>query len=339
LKILVTGGLGYIGSHVTVLLLESGAEVVSIDNIDNSHIEVLEGIKAITGKKPAFELLDLKDKGKTQDLFKKHTDIDGVIHFAAHKAVGESVENPLKYYKNNIGGLLNLLESLCELSIPLIFSSSCTVYGQSSKLPIEENTPLKPPSSPYGYTKQIGEQIIEDSCKAHLGFRAILLRYFNPIGAHPSAKIGEYPKGTPQNLVPFLTQTAIGKRPLLKVFGSNYNTPDGTCIRDYIHIMDLAQAHIDSINYLISYSQKLTCEIFNVGTGQGVSVLKVIKAFENTTSESVPYKFSDPRKGDTVAAYADVKKINNQIGWKAKFSLKEALQSAWNWEKELDKKS
>ena len=338
MKILVTGGLGYIGSHVTVLLLESGVEVISIDNLDNSHIEVLEGIKAIVGKKPVFELLDLKDKDKTQDLFKKHQNIDGVIHFAAYKAVGESTEDPLKYYKNNIGGLLNLLESLCELNIPLIFSSSCTVYGQASKLPIEENTPLKSPSSPYGYTKQVGEQIIKDSCEAHLGFKAVLLRYFNPIGAHASAKIGEYPKGIPQNLVPFLTQTAIGKRRLLKVFGSNYNTPDGTCIRDYIHVMDLAQAHIDSIYYLISSSKKLTCEIFNVGTGKGVSVLEVIKAFENTTRKSVPYKFSDPRKGDSVAAYADVNKINNQIGWKAKFSLEEALQSAWNWEKELDKK-
>tara|TARA_A100001011_G_scaffold195540_1_gene203880 strand:+ start:380 stop:1399 length:1020 start_codon:yes stop_codon:yes gene_type:complete len=339
LKILVTGGLGYIGSHVTVLLLESGVEVISIDNLDNSRIEVLEGIRAITGKKPVFELLDLKDKDKTIDLFKKYTDIDGVIHFAAHKAVGESLESPLKYYENNIGGLINLLELLCELSIPLIFSSSCTVYGQASKLPIEENTPLKPPSSPYGYTKQIGEQIIEDCCEAHLGFKAILLRYFNPIGAHPSAKIGEYPKGIPQNLVPFLTQTAIGKRPILKVFGSNYNTPDGTCIRDYIHVMDLAQAHIDSIYYLISCDKKLTCEIFNVGTGHGVSVLEVINAFEKITSKSVSYRFSDPRKGDSVAAFADVNKINNQMGWKAKFSLEDALQSAWNWEKEIDRKS
>ena len=281
MKILVTGGLGYIGSHVTVLLLESGVEVLSIDNLENSNIEVLDRIKEITGKTPVFELLDLKDKDRTQDLFKKHTDIDGVIHFAAYKAVGESILKPIEYYKNNIGGLLNLLESLSQFNIPLIFSSSCTVYGQALKLPIDENAPVQPATSPYGSTKQIGEQIIKDCCQVNKDFKSIILRYFNPVGAHPTSKIGEYPKGIPQNLVPFLTQAVIGKRLILEVFGKDYNTPDGTCIRDYIHVMDLAQAHIESIYYLISSNQNFSYETFNVGTGKGSSVLEVIKAFED----------------------------------------------------------
>ena len=339
MKILVTGGLGYIGSHVTVLLLESGVEVLSIDNLENSNIEVLDRIKEITGKTPVFELLDLKDKDRTQDLFKKHTDIDGVIHFAAYKDVGESILKPIEYYKNNIGGLLNLLEPLSQFNIPLIFSSSCTVYGQALKLPIDENSPVQPATSPYGSTKQIGEQIIKDCCQVNKDFKSIILRYFNPVGAHPTSKIGEYPKGIPQNLVPFLTQAVIGKRLTLEVFGNDYNTPDGTCIRDYIHVMDLAQAHIESIYYLISSNQNFSCETFNVGTGKGSSVLEVIKAFEKTTGESVPYKFSKPRTGDTTSAYADVRKIQNKMGWKAKYSLEAALQSAWNWEKEIDKNS
>ena len=339
MKILVTGGLGYIGSHVTVLLLESGVEVLSIDNLENSNIEVLDRIKEITGKTPVFELLDLKDKDRTQDLFKKHTDIDGVIHFAAYKAVGESILKPIEYYKNNIGGLLNLLEPLSKFNIPLIFSSSCTVYGQALKLPIDENAPVQTATSPYGSTKQIGEQIIKDCCQVNKDFKSIILRYFNPVGAHPTSKIGEYPKGIPQNLVPFLTQAVIGKRLTLEVFGKDYNTPDGTCIRDYIHVMDLAQAHIESIYYLISSNQNFSYETFNVGTGKGSSVLEVIKAFEKTTGESVPYKFSKPRTGDTTSAYADVRKIQNKMGWKAKYSLEAALQSAWNWEKEIDKNS
>ena len=337
MKILVTGGLGYIGSHVTVLLLQKGVEVISVDNLDNSRIEVLKGIKEITNKEPFFENVDLRDKNQIQELFNKHVDIDGVIHFAAYKSVGESVDHPLVYYQNNVGGLLNLIKSLCELNIPLIFSSSCTVYGQALKLPIDENSPIQPPRSPYGYTKQVGEQIIKDCCLAHSDFKAILLRYFNPVGAHPSAKIGEYPKGIPQNLVPFLTQTVIGKRSTLKIFGKYYDTPDGTCIRDYIHVMDLAQAHIQSIYYLISSKHKFSHETFNVGTGRGFSVLEVIKAFEKTTGESVPFKYTNPRVGDTISAYADVKKIETKMGWKSKFSLEEALQSAWNWEKEINK--
>ena len=335
MKILVTGGLGYIGSHVTVLLLESGVEVISIDNLDNSHIEVLEGIKAIVGKKPVFELLDLKDKDKTQDLFKKHQNIDGVIHFAAYKAVGESTEDPLKYYKNNIGGLLNLLESLCELNIPLIFSSSCTVYGQASKLPIEENTPLKSPSSPYGYTKQVGEQIIKDSCEAHLGFKAVLLRYFNPVGAHESALIGELPKGIPDNLVPYITQTAAGIREGLSVFGKDYNTHDGTAIRDYIHVEDLAKAHLKAFNFLNDSEDKNIYEFFNVGTGIGYSVLDVINSFENVNNLKLNYSFKDRRDGDIEKIYSDVIKSKKVLKWESERSLDDMMSSAWKWQKNL----
>jgi UDP-glucose 4-epimerase len=323
-----------------VRLQEEGFDVVIIDNLSNSDIKVLDGIVAITGITPAFEQLDLREKSAVSNFFNTYDDIGGVIHFAASKAVGESVENPLLYYENNIGTLVYLLQELQKKEqASFIFSSSCTVYGQADQMPITEMAAIKKAESPYGNTKQIGEEIIQDTCRVCPNIKATALRYFNPIGAHQSALIGELPIGVPQNLVPYITQEATGQRAQLSVFGDDYPTPDGTCIRDYIHVMDLAQAHIDSIYYLISSSQKLTCEIFNVGTGQGVSVLEVIKEFENTTSKSVPYKLSDPRKGDTVAAYADVKKINNQLGWKPKFSLKEALQSALNWEKELDKKS
>lgn len=337
MKILVTGGLGYIGSHVSVLLLEKGVDVIILDNLDNARIEVLDRIEAITGKRPIFEQVDLKDQYLVKALFATYPDLDGCIHFAAHKAVGESLEQPLRYYENNIGGLIHILKPLTRQGIPLIFSSSCTVYGQAQELPITEETPLKPSSSPYGFTKQMGEQIIQDSCIANPNFRAILLRYFNPVGAHPTAQIGEYPQGIPQNLVPFLTQTVIGKRPILKVFGSDYDTPDGTCIRDYIHVMDLAQAHIESLNHLISSSQSPSCEIFNVGTGTGASVLELIQAFEDATGEMVPYTLSAPRAGDTVVAFADVTKIERKLGWKAQYTLHEALKSAWDWEKQIDK--
>ena len=280
MKILVTGGLGYIGSHVTVLLLEQGHEVICVDNLENSSIQVLEGIEAITGKKPHFEALNVCDESQMEHLFFEHSNLNGIIHFAAHKAVGESVSEPLKYYKNNIGGLINVLKHSTKNSIPFIFSSSCTVYGQADILPIDENAPLKKAYSPYGNTKQIGEQIIQDCCLANENFKAILLRYFNPIGAHSSAKIGEYPQGVPQNLIPFLTQTVIGKHPILKVFGAEYDTLDGTCIRDYIHVMDLAEAHVESLNYLMSSENKASCEVYNVGTGEGISVLQLIKAFE-----------------------------------------------------------
>ena len=336
MKILVTGGLGYIGSHVTVLLLEKGHEVICVDNLENSSIQVLEGIEAITGKKPHFEALDVCDESQMEHLFFEHSNLNGIIHFAAHKAVGESVSEPLKYYKNNIGGLFNVLKHSTKNSIPFIFSSSCTVYGQADILPIDENAPLKKAYSPYGNTKQIGEQIIQDCCLANENFKAILLRYFNPIGAHSSAKIGEYPQGVPQNLIPFLTQTVIGKHPILKVFGAEYDTLDGTCIRDYIHVMDLAEAHVESLNYLISSENKASCEVYNVGTGEGISVLQLIKAFESVTGKKVPYQIVEPRQGDTISAYADTSKIMNTLGWNPKYSLEQALLSSWNWEKKLN---
>ena len=336
MKILVTGGLGYIGSHVTVLLLEKGHEVICVDNLENSSIQVLEGIEAITGKKPHFEALDVCDESQMEHLFFEHSNLNGIIHFAAYKAVGESVSEPLKYYKNNIGGLFNVLKHSTKNSIPFIFSSSCTVYGQADILPIDENAPLKKAYSPYGNTKQIGEQIIQDCCLANENFKAILLRYFNPIGAHSSAKIGEYPQGVPQNLIPFLTQTVIGKHPILKVFGAEYDTLDGTCIRDYIHVMDLAEAHVESLNYLLSSENKASCEVYNVGTGKGISVLQLIKAFESVTGKKVPYQIVEPRQGDTISAYADTSKIMNTLGWKPKYSLEQALLSSWNWEKKLN---
>ena len=336
MKILVTGGLGYIGSHVTVLLLEKGHEVICVDNLENSSIQVLEGIEAITGKKPHFEALNVCDESQMEHLFFEHSNLNGIIHFAAHKAVGESVSEPLKYYKNNIGGLINVLKHSTKNSIPFIFSSSCTVYGQADILPIDENAPLKKAYSPYGNTKQIGEQIIQDCCLANENFKAILLRYFNPIGAHSSAKIGEYPQGVPQNLIPFLTQTVIGKHPILKVFGAEYDTLDGTCIRDYIHVMDLAEAHVESLNYLMSSENKASCEVYNVGTGEGISVLQLIKAFESVTGKKVPYQIVEPRQGDTISAYADTSKIMNTLGWNPKYSLEQALLSSWNWEKKLN---
>lgn len=328
--------MGYIGSHVTVLLLEQGHEVICVDNLENSSIQVLEGIEAITGKKPHFEALNVCDESQMEHLFFEHSNLNGIIHFAAHKAVGESVSEPLKYYKNNIGGLINVLKHSTKNSIPFIFSSSCTVYGQADILPIDENAPLKKAYSPYGNTKQIGEQIIQDCCLANENFKAILLRYFNPIGAHSSAKIGEYPQGVPQNLIPFLTQTVIGKHPILKVFGAEYDTLDGTCIRDYIHVMDLAEAHVESLNYLISSENKASCEVYNVGTGEGISVLQLIKAFESVTGKKVPYQIVEPRQGDTISAYADTSKIMNTLGWNPKYSLEQALLSSWNWEKKLN---
>jgi len=336
MKILVTGGLGYIGSHLIVLLIEKGHEVICVDNLENSSILVLEGIEAITGKKPHFEALDVCDESQMDRLFFEHSNLQGIIHFAAHKAVGESVLEPLKYYKNNIGGLFNVLKYSTKNSIPFIFSSSCTVYGQADILPIDENAPLKKAYSPYGNTKQIGEQIIQDCSLANENFNAILLRYFNPIGAHSSAKIGEYPQGIPQNLIPFLTQTVIGKHPILKVFGAEYDTLDGTCIRDYIHVIDLAEAHIESLNYLISSKNKASCEVYNVGTGKGISVLQLIKVFESVTGEKVPFEIVESRQGDTVSAYADTSKIMNTLGWKPKYTLEQALLSSWNWEKKLN---
>ncbi len=333
MKILVTGGLGFIGSHVVVELQQEGFEVVIIDNLSNSSEDVLQGITAVTGKQPIFEKLDLREKPTVVDFFKKHQDIIGVIHFAASKAVGESVELPLLYYENNLSTLIYILQELQKKNNShFIFSSSCTVYGQADSMPITESAPIKPAESPYGNTKQIGEEIILDTCKVSSNINAIALRYFNPIGAHESAKIGELPIGTPQNLVPFITQTGIGKREQLSVFGDDYPTEDGTCIRDYIHVVDLAKAHVAALKRLIEAKNKSNFEVFNVGTGKGSSVLEVIKAFEKVSGQKLNYRIVGRRSGDIISAYADTTKANTVLGWKAESSLEEALASAWKWE-------
>jgi UDP-glucose 4-epimerase len=338
-KILVTGGLGFIGSHTVVELQNEGFEVVIIDDLSNSSIDVLGGITSITGISPIFEQLDLKEKSKVQTFFKAHQDIEGVIHFAASKAVGESVEKPLLYYENNINTIIYVLQELQKLETAnFIFSSSCTVYGQADKLPITENAPIKKAESPYGNTKQIGEEIIEDTCKVNQNINAISLRYFNPIGAHESAKIGELPIGVPQNLVPFITQTAIGIREQLSVFGDDYPTPDGTCIRDYIHVVDLAKAHVVALKRLIENSNISNHETFNVGTGKGSSVLEVIKSFEKVTGQKLNYKIANRRVGDIISAYANTTKANNELGWKAKLTLDDAMLSAWKWEQVIRSK-
>ncbi len=337
MKILVTGGLGFIGSHTVVSLLEEGFEVIIIDNLSNSSISVLQGITSITDKSPKFYKLDLRDKYEVSDFFDENPDIAGIIHFAASKAVGESVEKPLLYYENNLNTLVHLLQEMRRRNIEnFIFSSSCTVYGQADNLPITEKAPKKPAESPYGNTKQIGEEIIQDFIKSETAFKAICLRYFNPIGAHPSAKIGELPIGVPQNLVPYITQTAAGKREELSVFGNDYNTEDGTCIRDYIHVVDLANAHVIALQRLIENKNKTAYEIFNLGTGKGNSVLEVIQTFEKATNQKLPYKIVGRREGDVVAAYADTVKANTELQWKAKYTLEEALASAWKWQQKQD---
>ena len=339
MKILVTGGLGFIGSHTVVELQNEGYEVVIIDNCSNSSEEVLVGIENITGKKPIFEKMDLRDRKKVSEFFKKYPDVSGVIHFAASKAVGESVQIPLTYYENNIGTLVYLLQELQEKKdASFIFSSSCTVYGQADELPITENAPVKTAESPYGNTKQIGEEIIKDTCKVTPQLKAIALRYFNPIGAHKSTEIGELPLGVPQNLVPFITQTAMGLREKLSVFGDDYNTPDGTCIRDYIHVVDLAKAHVIALTRLLKNKNKENYEVFNLGTGKGSSVLEVIKSFEKVSGQSLNYTIVDRREGDITAAYADTNLANNELGWKAALSLDEAMKSAWEWEQKVRSK-
>lgn len=334
-KILVTGGLGFIGSHTVVELQNEGFEVVIIDNLSNAEEKVLHGIEAITGQKPIFENLDLREKEAVKAFFEKYNDIAGVIHFAASKAVGESIENPLLYYENNISALVYILQELqLKTETSFIFSSSCTVYGQAEKMPITENASVQPATSPYGNTKQIGEEIIQDVAKIS-SIKAILLRYFNPIGAHPSAEIGELPIGVPQNLVPFITQTGIGMRKELSVFGSDYPTPDGTCIRDYIHVVDLAKAHVVALKRLIDKKNETAVEVFNVGTGKGSSVLEVIRSFERVSGQKLPYKLVGRREGDIIEAYADTQKANSVLGWKAQSTLDEAIESAWKWEKKI----
>ena len=335
MKVLVTGGLGFIGSHTVVELQNKGFEVVIIDNLSNSSEDVLKGIIAITGKEPIFEKLDLREKQSVQGFFKKYNDITGVIHFAASKAVGESVTNPLLYYENNIASLVYLLQELEQKpEAHFIFSSSCTVYGQADIMPIDENAPIKPAMSPYGNTKQIGEEIITDVAKVS-NINAILLRYFNPIGAHPSAEIGELPIGVPQNLVPFITQTGMGLRKQLMVYGNDYPTPDGTCIRDYIHVVDLAKAHVVSLQRLLEKKNANKIEVFNLGTGVGSSVLEVISSFEKVSGKPFPYKIVDRREGDVTQAYASTDKANSILGWKTESSLDEAMESAWKWEQKV----
>lgn len=332
IKILVTGGLGFIGSHTVVALQERGFEVVIIDNLSNTHIEVLDQITAITGIKPNYQNIDMRDAGAVNAFFKANQDLAGVIHFAAFKAVGESVAKPLAYYENNLNALVILLQAMEKNGIVnLIFSSSCTVYGQADELPITEKAPVKPAESPYGYSKQVGELMIKDACKAS-DLKAIALRYFNPIGAHESVKIGELPLGVPQNLIPFITQTAAGIRKELQVFGDDYPTEDGTAIRDYIHVVDLAIAHIVALKRLIDQKQEAPYEFFNVGTGKGSSVMEIIKTFEEVSGQKLPYKIVGRRAGDVIAAYADTTIANDKLGWKATRSLATALKSAWQWQ-------
>lgn len=338
MKILVTGGTGFIGSHTVVELQNAGYEVVIIDNLSKSHHWIVDSIAEITGIKPGFCQLDLEDKDVTNQFFSDHQDIEGVIHFAAYKAVGESVEEPLLYYHNNLVSLINLLGSMIQYQIDhLVFSSSCTVYGQPDTLPVSENSPIKKAFAPYGNTKQISEEIINETFNKK-GLNAISLRYFNPIGAHDSAKIGELPIGVPDNLIPFVTQTAIGKREQLKVFGDDYNTPDGSAIRDYIHVVDLAKAHVIAIKRLLENKNKSNYEVFNLGTGKGYSVLEVIKAFEKSTGEKLNYKIVGRRPGDVEKVWADTTYANEELGWKAEKGLEEMVKSAWEWEKNLKNK-
>jgi UDP-glucose 4-epimerase len=338
-KVLVTGGLGFIGSHTVVELYNAGFEPIIIDNLSNSSITVLDGINNIINKNPIFERIDLREKVLVQDFFKNHNDIVGVIHFAASKAVGESVQNPLLYYENNINTIVYVLQELIQLPHNnFIFSSSCTVYGQAEKMPITEDASVQPAMSPYGNTKQIGEEIIHDVAKT-TNLNSILLRYFNPIGAHESAHIGELPNGVPQNLVPFITQTAIGLREQLSVYGNDYPTPDGTCIRDYIHVVDLAKAHVIALQRLLNKENSEQVETFNLGTGTGSSVLQVIHAFEKVAEKKLNYKIIERRAGDVVSAYANTQKANNILGWKAETSLEESLASAWKWEQKIRSKA
>ena len=335
MQIVVTGGLGFIGSHTVVELQNVGYEVIVIDNLSNSSIDVLDGIERITGKQPIFEQIDLRDKAAVQAFFAKYTEVTGVIHFAASKAVGESVQNPLLYYENNIASLVYLLQELQKKpEAHFIFSSSCTVYGQAEKMPITENAPIQVAMSPYGNTKQIGEEIITDVAKV-TNINSILLRYFNPIGAHPSAEIGELPLGVPQNLVPFITQTAIGLREKLSVFGDDYPTPDGTAVRDYIHVVDLAKAHVIALERLLEKKNTDRVETFNLGTGTGSSVLEVIQSFERVSGQKLPYKIVPRREGDVTEAYANTHKANTVLGWKAESTLDEAMASAWKWEQKI----
>lgn len=331
--ILVTGGTGFIGSHTVVELQQSGHEVLIIDDLSNSRIEVLDAITEITGIRPHFEQVDITDRKALEGVFIKYQNrIGGIIHFAAKKAVGESVEKPLLYYHVNVGGTVNLLECMAAHDVRnIVFSSSCTVYGQPDVIPVDESAPRKPAESPYGNTKSICEDVLRDA-SASSSLRVVALRYFNPIGAHSSALIGELPLGTPNNLVPYITQTGIGKREQLTVHGNDYPTPDGTCIRDYIHVVDLAKAHLSALNRLMDRKQKVAYEVFNIGTGQGSTVMEVIKAFEKVSGQKLNYRIGPRRAGDVTQVYADTSLSNSELGWKARLGLEDALRSAWAWE-------
>ncbi len=328
-KILVTGGTGYIGSHTVVELHNAGYEVIIVDDLSNSNIKVLDQLNQITGKRHEFVELDLQDVNAVDSFAKNSQDISGIIHFAASKAVGESVEKPLKYYKNNFFGLINLLVAYPTTNF--VFSSSCTVYGQPDSLPVTENSPVKKAESPYGNTKQVAEEILAETAKATAGLNIIALRYFNPVGAHNTALIGELPNGVPQNLVPFITQSAIGKRGPIQVFGDDYNTPDGSAIRDYIHVVDLAKAHVAAIKHLEA-GKVNGFDVFNIGTGKGSSVLEIIKAFETSTGEQLNYKIAPRRAGDIEQIYGNVTKAKDVLGWQTELDLNEMMRSAWNWE-------
>ena len=334
-KILVTGGMGYIGSHTVVELMQTGFEVYIVDNLSNSNISVLKGIEKITGKKPHFENIDCTDYVAMDKFLSKHNGIQVIIHFAALKAVGDSVQRPLPYYRNNVVSMLNLLELMPIHKIPnFVFSSSCTVYGQPDKMPVTEETPRKKATSPYGNTKQICEDIIIDTIHANPELKSILLRYFNPIGAHPTAHIGEEPHGIPDNLVPFIVQTAAGIRKKLKVFGNDYKTPDGSCIRDYINVVDLARAHVSAVQRLLDNKVEET-EVFNLGTGAGMSVLELVKKFEEVTNVKVPHEIVGRREGDIEAIWANPKKANKILKWKTEISIEDTLVSAWKWQQHV----
>jgi UDP-glucose 4-epimerase len=335
-KILVTGGTGYIGSHTVVELQQAGYEVIIVDNLSNSNADVIEGIVRITGQRPVFEKLDCTDMPAMQALFDRHRGMDGIIHFAASKAVGESVKKPLKYYRNNIVSLINLLELMPKFDVKgIVFSSSCTVYGEPDSNPIDESAPIKPATSPYGNTKQINEEIIQDFIHSGAPIKSVILRYFNPIGAHPTAEIGELPLGVPQNLVPFITQTGIGIREELSVFGNDYNTPDGTCIRDFINVVDLAKAHVIAIERMLEHKSDENVEIFNLGTGRGLSVLELIHVFEKVTGKPLNYKIVGRREGDIEQIWANPERANKILGWKAETNIEDTMASAWKWQLRL----
>ena len=335
-KILVTGGTGYIGSHTTVELQSAGYEVVIIDNLSNSNIDVLDGIEKISGKRPHFIKGDCNDMNCLKTLLETHKDIKGIINFVASKAVGESVENPLMYYRNNLNTLYNLLELMPIYGVKcIVFSSSCTVYGEPDENPVTENSPIKKATSPYGNTKQIAEEVIADYIASGAPIKSTLLRYFNPVGAHPSAEIGELPNGVPNNLVPFLTQAAIGIRKELSVFGDDYDTPDGSCIRDFINVVDLAKAHVCALDRMLENPECESLEIYNLGTGKGVSVLELINAFEKVNGVKVPYRIVGRRAGDIVKVWGDPSRANNILGWKADISVEETMRTAWNWQLKL----